>query len=213
MLNVIIPYIDSFFSVFTEKLGLAEMVTERNSEGTKRYPGIPVGLGQIKQIDLDHIISYHRLRGAKSIDYTDNNASGCSKGIRITYPMYMIGMVKNDCQYSNDTLSNLVANELIGIDFPKSIRATIKAWSAEIEVVEINQSAESVFEQEYTNIDLNIDMAYCYFSISYNIIIEADSSCLDSICPPNITPEETFYITSLIGEILTTPEGDRLTYQ
>lgn len=208
MLEILIPYIDQFFGEFSEKLGLAEMVTERNGEGTKRYPGIPVGLGQIKQIDLDHIISYHRLRGAKSIDYTDNNASGCSKGIRITYPMYMIGMVKNDCQYSNDTFSNLVANELIGIDFPKSIRATIKAWSAEIEVVEINQSAESVFEQEYTNIDLNIDMAYCYFSISYNIIIEADSSCFAPLCPPVVDACDVDSIISETGECLITENED-----
>jgi len=57
-----------------------------------------------------------------------------------------------------------------------------------IEVVDINQAQESVFEQEYTNVDLNIDYSLAYFCISYNIIIDADSSCLATVCDP-ISPQ------------------------
>lgn len=182
MLSILIPYIDSFFAVFNERLGLAEIISERTGDETKRFPAVRVGNGQLKQIDLDHIVSYHRLRGNKGVEYTDNNTRGCTKSVRITYPMHMIGMLKNDCQYSDDTICNNIANGLNGITIPKSIKSQIMAWLAEVQVVEINQDSASVFEQEYTNVDLNIDYGYAYFSISYNLIIEADSACLSTTC-------------------------------
>lgn len=184
MLEVLIPYIDSFFTEFTEKLGLADMITETGNDATKRFPGILVAKGEMKQIDLDRVVSYHRLRGTKTIESTDGNTMGCSKGIRLTYPMYFIGSLKNDCQYSNDTISNNLANVISKITFPKPVKRQLKAWAVEVVVTDINQSQPDVFEQEYTNIGLNIDYSLAYFCISYNIIIDADSSCLSSQCDP-----------------------------
>lgn len=205
MLQSLIPYIDLQFTQFTEKLGLAEHITERTESGTKRYPAIRVGGGELKQIDLDQLISYHRLRGQKQVDFTDDNTIGCTNGVVVTYPMYFIGALKNDCQYSNDSITNDIANILYQIFFTRVIKRSIKAWSVELRVNEINQSAEDVFEQEYTNIDLNIDHSYAYFSISYDIIVSADSSCLSSTCEP-VQPCVGVYGTV----ILLNTDGDEL---
>lgn len=209
MLEVIIPYIDSFFTEFTEKLGLAEIVTETGNDATRRYPGILVGKGESKQIDLDRIVSYHRLRSSKTIESTDENTIGCSKGIRLTYPMYFVGSLKNDCQYSNDTISNNLANVISKITFPKPVKRQLKAWSVEVVVTDINSSQSEVFEQEYTNVDLNIDYSLAYFCISYNIIIEADSSCLSSQCEPLPISPICYPATILLNgeEFLVVPSG------
>jgi len=178
MLNILIPYIDRYFTQFNKPLGLAELVTDVTEEETRRYPVIMVAGGQGQQIDMEGGTSYHRLRSAKTIEYTEDNTIGCSKGIRLTYPMYFIGSMPNDCQYSNDSLSNGLSNALNKVLFEKQLRRSVKAWSIGIGVVEINTNGHEVFEQEYTNVKANIDYGQLYFSLSYNIIVDADSSWL-----------------------------------
>lgn len=188
MLNILIPYIDRHFGQFNKSLGLAELVTDVTEEETRRYPVIMVAGGQGQQIDMEGGTSYHRLRSAKTIEYTEDNTIGCSKGIRLTYPMYFIGSMPNDCQYSNDSLSNGISNALNKVLFEKQLRRSLKAWSIAIEVIEINTNGNDVFEQEYTNVKTNIDYSNLYLSISYNIIIDADSSCLDDGCEVGPVP-------------------------
>lgn len=182
MLNSLIPYIDQHFSEFNKQYGLAELLTEVKEETPKTFPAIYTSGDDYAQIDLEKGVSYHRLDGAMNVVQTDDNTIGCARGLDITYPMVLICCIDRlaDCdQYSLDALSNNIAFRLQQIKFTKAQRSLIKAWSLEINLRSINTRRSEVWNQEYTNVPMQANFDYAYFSISYEIAIKADSSCLD----------------------------------
>lgn len=208
MLNIILPYIDQYLTEFAKNYGLAELVTETAEENAKTFPAVYLGSGDYQQIELEQQISYHRIDGSMNVVPTTDNAIGCSRGLDITYPMVLVGYLNRDygCdQSSSDTIANGIAFKLQQIKFPKALRATLKAWSIELNLKSINTRRNDVWNQEYTNVPMQADFNQVYFSISYDLFIKADSSCLNLLdcnvdpisfpavpCTPTPSPTQVF---------------------
>lgn len=215
MLNFLIPYIDQQFTEFNKKYGLAERVTEQGEENRKSYPGIYAGADNYTPVELEGNVSYHRINGRVTIQDTDENTIGCSKGLTITYPMVMIAAIKRsdieDCkEFSTDTISNGLSSRILQTKFPKSIRTLAKAFSIEANVTGINNDRDEVWSQEYSNVDNAARFEYAYICIYYDIIVKADSSCLPLLdcADPIIIPPTCAEIAAIPDDLLTclTPE-------
>lgn len=184
MLSALIPHIDSHTTGFIKKMGLAERVTQVDGETTIVFPGVYKGGQEYEAVDFELQPSYHRMNGPRNIAETENNVIGCSKALTITYPMIMIGCLKIDCesQYRFEKLSNIAANELIGVEF-KKIRKSLNVLSIELRVGNINSDRNAVWNQENEGVQYNIPFNYALFSIGYELVVLTDSSCINICCP------------------------------
>lgn len=183
MLNALIPHIDCHVNRFNVKYGLVERVTEVDGDSTTTFPARYKGADEYEAVDFELQPSYHRMNGQRTVAVTESNLTGCSKGVTITYPMVMVGCLEIDRedQYRFEQLSNLVANDIISVEF-KKIRKQLNTLSIELNVVNINSDRNAVWAQENEGAAMNIPFKYTLFSIGYELVIIADSSCLNTCC-------------------------------
>lgn len=219
MLNIIIPYIDQSLTEFKLNYGLAELVTEVRREGDdpRTFPAVYSNSEDYTQIDLEKYISYHRVNGELTIQETDQNTRGCTHGLDITYPMFLVGMLPRsaECdQYATDTIANGVASKLKQISFPKPIKALVKSWSIEIIIRAINTNREEIWSREYKNIAMQANFGMAYFSISYEILIKADSGCLNLLdcSEPVVFPPTCSQISIIPNERLKCLTQEQIEY-
>jgi hypothetical protein len=184
VLSKLIPYIDLQTNRFKKKYGLVERITETEGENTIVFPAMFKGGEEYEPVNLELQASYHRMNGPRAVAPSDNNTSGCSKGVTITYPMIMVGCLEIDQQdqYRFEQLANLASYEILGVQFDKQTRRDIKAISVEIMITSINSDRTAVWNAEFDGPAMNVPFNYTIFSIGYDLIIQADSSCLNTCC-------------------------------
>lgn len=185
MLSKLITYIDDQTSRFATKHGLAERVQDVKEEDPKVFPGVYKGADEYQMVDLEQQCSYHRMTGQRVIEEVPEiGVSGCSKGLRITFPMVMVGCLPIDKpnQYRFEEISNSVSYELMRVKFPKETRGAIRASSAELNVTGINSDRMQVWNNEFENVEMAVPFGYTLFSINYELVVLTDSSSLNEGC-------------------------------
>lgn len=188
MLNKLIPHIDisiTELNQFVNIYGLAERIKESQDSNAKEYPALFVGNDNYEQINLDTPMCYHRMRDARNISILGNdNVWGCSDAFEMTYPMVFVGCINHSpgCEvYESDSMANSVAFKLQQVTFDKALRKDIKVFDAKLFISSINTDKDSVWDEEYRNVENPITFNKIYFSVKYDLKIQADSSCLNVI--------------------------------
>lgn len=184
MLKPVIEHIDCQLDIFTKQYGLAERVSEVSENDPKTFPAVYKGKEEYNPINFENQCSYHRINGNRTFEPTSDNFSGCSKGVQINIPMFLVGCVKlaEYSQYEFEEVSNRIASSLMSIQFPKLVRRAIQAHSIELQVTTINSDRTQVWSAEHENMDMAVPFGYTLFSIGYTLLIKADSSCLITKC-------------------------------
>lgn len=217
MLNVLIPYIDQSLTEFTTNYGLAELVTEVKEENPKTFPAVYSTLNDYKAIEIEKLMSYHRVDGEMNIQETEESTRGCTQGLNITYPMILLGALPReaDCdQYASDIIANGIASKLKQVRFTKEIKALVKSWSVEIILKSVSTNRNDIWTKEYRNIPMQANFDVAYFSVSYELSIKADSGCLNLLdcTAPVVLPPSCAQVALIPNERLKCLTQEQIEY-
>lgn len=128
---------------------------------------------------------YHRIIGEISTeDVEEEETVSCEAYERKTYPMRCV-FLRDKKAFSNDVYdSEKIGNEIasyLKVSNNKSVCIAIGADIVEVLPNSINTNIYDVFEEEFTGVEM-IPLDYIMVSVDYEIIIQGQIACFDTIC-------------------------------
>jgi len=184
MLSNVITYIDlrlSSLGYMPLMYGLVDRIRIEEKEVPAQYCK-----GEWKLLeDFTAGFIYHRIIGEiSSEDIEEEETVSCEAYEKKTYPMRMV-FLKAKSSFENDIYdSEKIGNEIasyLKISNNKSVCIELGADVVEVLPSSINTNIYEVFDNEFKGIDKN-PLDYILVSVDYEIIIQGQVSCFDSIC-------------------------------
>jgi hypothetical protein len=153
----------------------------QNVLSSRVFPGVYCGKDELKQIDFEREVIYHRQRSEIGYSQSTEGISGCDDYVTISYPLTAVAYVsrsrQSDTNYSpsrlGESLAAVIKETSLG-----SLLTALEAEDAQIEINSINTSAKSVWENEHENIQFAARQDYILISVEYTITVSASQSCL-----------------------------------
>lgn len=182
MLELIIRFLQANFQsvgYFDQVLSIAQKVKRDDKE----FPAIYKEGDDLNQINLEPSCIYFKKRGAIQRSESNEDAvSGCEHLITVSVPLQAIAYLpknifKTDNAFIDDKTTNNIANIIQNANW-KSLQSAMKAQDVSVFVRELSDDKDALWRQEYKNIPLAVRHDYVYCSVSFDIVIKIDQSCL-----------------------------------
>lgn len=196
MLEVIIAYLNGILTQYdfaNEYYGLAE----KTEQGDVVFPAVYCGKDELKRIEFEREVAYHRLRSDINYSQSTDGVSGCEDYVTISYPLTVVAYVKrdrqNDTNYSPSRLAESIATAIKQTPFG-NLMAAADAEDVQVEINNTITSAKTVWENEHENIEFAARHDHVLISVEYTVTVSASQSCLKkwecfetvTVTPPTI---------------------------
>lgn len=184
MLSNVIAYIDQRLSTLGYMplmYGLVDRIRVEGKEIPAQYCK-----GEWKNLeDFTAGFIYHRIIGEISSENVDEEETvTCEAYEKKTYPMRTV-FLKAKSDFNNDLYdSEKIGNEIasyLKVSNNKAVCIQLGADVIEVLPNSINVNTYEVFDSEFKGIDRN-PLDYILVSVDYEIIIQGQVSCFDTIC-------------------------------
>lgn len=196
MIENIITYLDdkiSALKLFSEQIGLCEIITETNLEGeSKSYPAKYLGSGEYKSVgdfDLSDGLIYFRKTGNVTEEIAESQVA-CRTNFVRNYPIRIIAAKKKDIkddEFIADTLFEEVRNTIEGQSI-KELKTLLKAVKVNILIEEYDTNRETIFDEEYEGLESPFPYELAFVAIDIIVEVTATKQCFTNICDP---PEDS----------------------
>jgi len=179
MIDEIICHIDETLidiSFIDKCYGRAELVTN-DEESSRKYPAIYSSSGQLKRIDFEPGICYHRISAPILTAYPDADDNGLTIPVIITYPLLLVACI-NRKQTDIEAVQKLMY-ELTQIDF-FPLKSKIKFQVIKARLINSNIDRYLIWNTETDGAGLSIDFDKSLIAITYQIDLHTYTKCLNN---------------------------------
>lgn len=188
MIKAAVEFINNKLSTlnyFEKSFGLCESIIK----GDKSFPAEYSSKGEYKNvIDFDKFkgVSYIRKNGNVSISDADNTLQACAILSAVDIPFKLIAIVprsvlKCDNNYSEDVIAQTIMKELLTKG--GTLKATMRARTARIQVNSYNTNSISIIAEEYTGYPKSdINYKFAYISLDISMLLTVTQECLTADC-------------------------------
>lgn len=191
MLEVLIAYLNGILTQYGFANEYYELA-ERIEQGEIVFPGVYCGKDELKRIEFEREVLYHRQRS--EISYSQNSTdgvSGCDDYVTVSVPLKLVAYVsrarQNDTKYSPSRLGDSLVSAIKNTPFGNLMTA-LEADDVQVEINNVNTSAKDVWEDEHENVEFAARHDHILLSVDYTVTVSASQSCLRQWeCYENVT--------------------------